>query len=121
MTILKKEIKTVKDLKEVLANYDDELLFNVGTERLGFEIDGYGSDCMGFGLLSTDLEDYINRERGLKTELSTYAIYVEIKGEEEYNREEYHYEANNIEEALGKFFMENENFTYMDIIDYMEI
>lgn len=50
--------------------------------------------------------------------LNTYAIYVDIGNNE---REEYHYEANNIEEALGKFFMENENFTYMDIIDHMEI
>ena len=120
MSIIKKEIKTVKDLKEMLINYDDELLFNVGTERLGFEIDGYGSDCLSFGLLSTDLEDYFNTIKGIKPELSTYAIYVEIKGEK-HNREEYHYEANSIEEALGKFFMENENFTYVDIIDHMEI
>lgn len=57
---IKKEIKTVGDLKEILSNYDDELLFNVGTEKLGFEIDGYGSDCLSFGLLSTDLENYLN-------------------------------------------------------------
>lgn len=49
---------------------------------------------------------------------STYAIYVEVDGRK---REEYHYEANNIHEALGKFFKDNPCISYDDIIDHVEL
>ena len=115
---IKKEIKTVRDLKEVLANYDYELFFNVGTQRLGFEIDEYGSDCLSFGLISTDLENYLNSREYQEEELNTYVIYTDV-GDNEI--EEHHYEANSIEEALGKFFMDNECLSYDDIIEHLEI
>ena len=37
------------------------------------------------------------------------------------NRNEVHVYANNIEEALGVFFMKNTNVTYDEILDHIEI
>lgn len=113
--IIRKDIQSVRDLKEALNNYCDDLYVNFGTHKLGFEINGYGSDGLSFGMLSDDLEEYIEN---LEKELSTYAIYVEVEGHE---REEYHYEANNIQEALGQFFMDNPCISYDDIIEHLEI
>ncbi len=54
----------------------------------------------------------------MKKDLITYAIYVEVEG---YEREEHHYTGNSVEEALGKFFIDNPIVSYDDIIDHLEI
>ena len=53
------KIETVGDLKRVLEKYEDNLLINVGTERLGFDLTGYGHDSLSLALFSDDLEDYL--------------------------------------------------------------
>lgn len=57
--IIRKKIETIGDLKQVLNLYDDDMLINFGTKRLGFRINAYSNDCINLALLSDDLEEYL--------------------------------------------------------------
>lgn len=57
--VIKKEIKTVGDLKRVLEKYEDSFLINFGTEDLGFELTGYKHDFLALALISDDLQEYL--------------------------------------------------------------
>jgi len=46
-----------------------------------------------------------------------FVIYTYINGE----RKEYPYEAHNVIEALGMFFMENPELCYNDVVEHLEI
>ncbi len=51
--------------------------------------------------------------------LNLYVIYYKDKSRKD--RKEYYISANNIKEALGVFFMENEYLSYKNVIDHMEV
>lgn len=58
---IKKEIRTVGDLKKLLDGFHDDRLLNFGTKLLGFEISHYGYDSLSLALMSDDLEEYLEK------------------------------------------------------------
>jgi hypothetical protein len=59
--IINTNIETVGDLKELLNNYNDTMLINFGTRKLGFEINSHSADCISLALMSDDLEEYLQQ------------------------------------------------------------
>lgn len=55
-----KKITTIKELKELLNQFDENSFINFGVERLGFEIDSYESDGVSLALMSSQLQDYLD-------------------------------------------------------------
>ena len=51
-------ITTVRELKELLNNYDDTMLINFGSKKYGFEINSCATDGSSLALMSDDLEKY---------------------------------------------------------------
>ena len=61
--IINTNIKTVGELKELLNNYNDNMLINFGTKELGFEINSHSTDGSSLALMSDDLEEYLQEEK----------------------------------------------------------
>lgn len=61
MVVKNVKINTIKDLKEVLNQYSDDLLVNFGTDDLGFEINKISTDGMSVSIMSDDLQEYMEQ------------------------------------------------------------
>lgn len=112
--VLDESLYTIANV-ETIDPYNDIFSMQEQRDGLNFKVQYYNGGCSFSEAIEEAYRNLITRPT---TDVNTYAIYIELEGEE---REEYHYQAQSIKEALGMFFVDNPCLSYDDIIKHVKI